>query len=41
MHGVTANGNTGVDGLFSQGSVQVSQKANVLADVNVSNYRVS
>lgn len=35
LHGVTANGNTGTDGLFSQGSIQVSAKAGVLATVNV------
>ncbi|KAH9893333.1 hypothetical protein C8Q73DRAFT_647425 [Cubamyces lactineus] len=41
LHGVTANGNTGVDGLFSQGSVQVSQKANVLAVVNPGSNTIS
>lgn len=35
LHGVTANGNTGTDGLFSQGAIQVSSKAGVLATVNV------
>ena len=38
LHGETANGNTGADGLFSQGSVQVSSKKNLLATVNVSRY---
>ncbi|KAI0664334.1 hypothetical protein C8Q70DRAFT_1049831 [Cubamyces menziesii] len=41
LHGVTANGNMGVDGLFSQGSVQVSQKANVLAVVNPGSNTIS
>ncbi|KAI9063304.1 hypothetical protein FKP32DRAFT_1612074 [Trametes sanguinea] len=41
LHGVTANGNTGVDGLFSQGSVQVSQNANVVATVNPGSNTVS
>ena len=36
LHGNTANGNTGADGLFSQGSVAVSAKNNALATVNVS-----
>ena len=35
LHGQTANGNTGPDGLFSQGSVQVSAKNRLLATVNV------
>ncbi|KAI0832110.1 hypothetical protein BC628DRAFT_1336224 [Trametes gibbosa] len=42
LHGVTANaGNTGVDGLFSQGSIQTSAKANVLATVNSGSNTVS
>ena len=36
LHGQTANGNMGPDGLFSQGSVQVSAKNRLLATVNVS-----
>ncbi|KAL1941315.1 hypothetical protein VTO73DRAFT_7527 [Trametes versicolor] len=41
LHGVTANGNTGTDGLFSQGSIQVSAKAGVLATVNAGSDTVS
>ncbi|CDO71277.1 hypothetical protein BN946_scf184908.g34 [Trametes cinnabarina] len=40
-HGVTANGNTGVDGLFSQGAIQVSTKSNVLATANPGSSTVS
>ncbi|KAI0628048.1 hypothetical protein C8Q77DRAFT_1068725 [Trametes polyzona] len=40
-HGVTANGNNGTDPLFSQGSVQVSAQANVLAAVNAGSNTVS
>ncbi|KAI0741357.1 hypothetical protein C8Q80DRAFT_1110448 [Daedaleopsis nitida] len=42
LHGVTANaGNTGVDGLFSQGSIQVSAERNILAAVNPGSNTVS
>ncbi|RDX50267.1 hypothetical protein OH76DRAFT_1455466 [Lentinus brumalis] len=40
-HGVTANGNMGVDPMFSQGSVQVSTKNAVLATVNSGSNTVS
>ncbi|KAM5544294.1 hypothetical protein V8D89_001954 [Ganoderma adspersum] len=41
LHGQTANGNTGPDGLFSQGSVQVSAKNRLLATVNAGSNTVS
>ncbi|KAH9851903.1 hypothetical protein C2E23DRAFT_828093 [Lenzites betulinus] len=41
LHGVTANGNTGTDGLFSQGAIQASAKANLLATVNSGSNTVS
>ncbi|KAI0675904.1 hypothetical protein C8Q78DRAFT_963500 [Trametes maxima] len=41
LHGTTANGNTGVDGLFSQGSIQASAKGKVLAAVNPGSSTVS
>ncbi|EJF59346.1 hypothetical protein DICSQDRAFT_65282 [Dichomitus squalens LYAD-421 SS1] len=41
LHGHTANGNTGADGLFSQGSVQVSSKKNLLATVNAGSNTIS
>ncbi|KAI0709662.1 hypothetical protein C8T65DRAFT_575593 [Cerioporus squamosus] len=40
-HGMTANGNMGVDPMFSQGSVQVSSKIGVLATVNSGSNTVS
>ncbi|PIL25341.1 hypothetical protein GSI_13230 [Ganoderma sinense ZZ0214-1] len=41
LHGQTANGNTGPDGLFSQGSVQVFAKNRLLATVNAGSNTVS